>query len=232
MALRCRHECGDTVPSINSVFVSMTLGTWLLYVAAVFVLTVTPGPSVLMCVSTSVNLGARKALIAALGSTTAIVSIMALSAIGLGTALAASETLFTVLKWLGAAYLVYLGISALLSSASEIAVTGGVESSSNGRLFAQGFFVGASNPKALLFFGALFPQFITPSAPQLPQFLVLGATFIVFELLWLTIYALLASKAKRWLQQPRRAMLFNRTTGVVFLVAAGFVASSKRASAA
>ena len=210
----------------------MTLATWFLYVAAVLVLTVTPGPSVLMCVSTSVNLGARKALIASLGSTTAIVGIMALSALGLSTALAASETLFTVLKWLGAAYLAYLGVSSLFSAASEIAVSGSVESSTSGRLFAQGFLVGASNPKALLFFGALFPQFIVPSAPQLPQFLVLGVTFVFFELLWLTIYALSASKAKRWLQQPRRAKLFNRTTGVVFLVAAGLLATSKRTTAA
>lgn len=210
----------------------MTLSTWLLYVVAVLVLTVTPGPSVLMCVSTSVNLGARKALIASLGSTTAIVCIMVLSALGLGAALAASEALFTILKWLGAAYLAYLGIASLLSSASEIAVSGSVESSTPQRLFAQGFLVGASNPKALLFFGALFPQFIIPSAPQAPQLLVLGATFIFFELLWLTIYALSASKAKRWLQQPRRAKLFNRATGVVFLVAAGLLASSRRPSAA
>jgi len=210
----------------------MTLTTWLLYVAAVLVLTVTPGPSVLMCVSTSVNLGARKALVASLGSTIAIVSMMALSALGLGTALAASETLFTVLKWLGAAYLAYLGITSLSSSASEITVSGSVQSSTRGRLFAPGFLVGASNPKALLFFGALFPQFIAPSAPQVPQFLVLGVTFIFFDLLWLTLYALSASKAKRWLQQPRRAKLFNRTTGVVFLVAAGLLASSKRTGAA
>jgi threonine/homoserine/homoserine lactone efflux protein len=210
----------------------MTLSTWLLYVAAVLVLTVTPGPSVLMCVSTSVNLGARRALIAALGSTCAIVGIMVLSALGLGAALAASETLFTVLKWLGAAYLAYLGITSLFSSASEIAVAGSVESSTPARLFGQGFLVGASNPKALLFFGALFPQFINPGAPQLPQFLVLGVTFIFFELSWLTIYTLSASRAKRWLQQPRRARLFNRATGVVFLVAAGLLADSKRASAA
>ena len=209
----------------------MTLTTWLLYVAAVLVLTVTPGPSVLMCVSTAVNLGTRKALIASLGSTTAIVGIMALSALGLGTALAASETLFSVLKWLGAGYLAYLGITSLCSSASAIAVSGSVESSTNGRLFAQGFLVGASNPKALLFFGALFPQFIVPSAPQIPQFLLLGVTFIFFELLWLTIYALSASRAKQWLQQPRRAKLFNRATGVVFLVAAGLLATSKRANA-
>ncbi len=210
----------------------MTLATWLLYVAAVLVLTVTPGPSVLMCVSTSVNLGARKALIASLGSTTAIVGIMVLSALGLGAVLAASETLFTVLKWLGAAYLAYLGIAALFSSTTEITVAGSAGASTRSRLFAQGFLVGASNPKALLFFGALFPQFINPDAAQMPQFLVLGLTFVFFELSWLTVYALLASKAKRWLQQPRRAKLFNRATGVVFLVAAGLLASSKRASAA
>ena len=78
----------------------MTFSTWLLYVVAVLVLTVTPGPSVLMCVSTSVNLGARRALVAALGSTTAIVGIMALSTLGLGAVLATSEVLFTALKWL------------------------------------------------------------------------------------------------------------------------------------
>lgn len=209
----------------------MTLSTWLIYVTAVVVLTVTPGPSVLMCVSTSVNLGARKALIASLGSTTAIVGIMALSAIGLGAALAASEILFTALKWLGAAYLAYLGISSILSSTSDIAVSGAAVLSTTRRLFAQGLLVGASNPKALLFFGALFPQFIIPSEPHVPQFLLLGVTFIFFELMWLTLYALSASRAKYWLQQPHRAKLFNRITGVIYLAAAGLLAGSKRASA-
>lgn len=208
----------------------MTLSTWLLYVAAVFVLTVTPGPSVLMCISTSINLGVRKALVASLGSTTAIVGIMALCALGLGTALAASETLFTAIKSLGAVYLAYLGMTSLFSSATDIAVSAAVAPLTGRRLFGQGFLVGASNPKALLFFGALFPQFIIPGAPQAPQFLLLGTTFIFFELLWLTIYAVSASKAKRWLQQPRRAKLFNRVTGVVFLLAAAVLASSRRSA--
>jgi len=210
----------------------MTLSTWLLYVAAVLVLTVTPGPSVLMCISTAVNLGPRKALTAALGSTTAIVGIMALSALGLGTALAASETLFSALKWLGAGYLAFLGIQALRAPAADIAVAGSVAPSGTARLLGQGFLVGASNPKALLFFGALFPQFLDPAAAQGPQFAVMGLTFVFFELLWLTVYALTAAKAKRWLQQPRRATQFNRATGVVFLLAAGLLASSKRGAAA
>jgi len=205
----------------------MTLSTWLLYVAAVFVLTVTPGPSVLMCVSTSVNFGPRKALITSLGSTSAIVGLMTLSALGLGALLAASEALFTALKWAGAAYLAYLGVRALLAPASDIRVEGGAQVGGR-RLFVQGFLVGLSNPKALLFFGALFPQFLNPAAPQLPQFLVLGATFVCFELGWLTVYALTASRAQRWLQQPHRARQFNRLTGVVFLLAAGLLATSKR----
>lgn len=209
----------------------MTTSTWLLYVAAVFVLTVTPGPSVLMCISTSVNLGPRKALVAAAGSTTAIVGIMVLSALGLGAALAASEALFTTLKWLGAGYLAYLGVTSLLSKTTEVSVGANGAAASSRRLFRQGFFVGASNPKALLFFGALFPQFIAPNEPHLPQFLMLGITFIFFELLWLTVYTLSAARAKTWLQQPRRATLFNRATGVVFLLAAGLLATSKRNAA-
>ena len=208
----------------------MLLSTWLLYVAAVFVLTVTPGPSVLMCVSTAVNLGPRNALITSLGSTSAIVGLMTLSALGLGALLAASETLFTALKWAGAAYLAYLGVRALLAPASDIQVAGGAVAGGR-RLFAQGFLVGLSNPKALLFFGALFPQFLNPAAPQLPQFLVLGATFVFFELGWLTVYALTAARAQRWLQQPQRARQFNRLTGAVFLLAAGLLATSKRQSA-
>lgn len=209
----------------------MTLASWLVYAIAIVVLTITPGPTVLMCISTSVNLGPRKALVACLGSTTAIVGIMALSALGLGAALAASEAAFSVLKWLGAAYLAYLGVRALMLSAGEIRVSGALPSTTNARTYAQGFLVGVSNPKALLFFGALFPQFITPGAPQWPQFMLMGATFVFFEALWLTLYALLAVKAQHWLQQPRRARLFNRVTGVVFLVAATWVAASKRAAA-
>lgn len=208
----------------------MSLSTWLLYVAAVLVLTMSPGPSVLMCISTSVNLGARKAFIVSLGSTSAIVCIMVLSMLGLGAVLAASETLFGVLKWAGAAYLAYLGIRSLLSRSTEIAVEGqGASHTRNRKVFGQGFLVGASNPKALLFFGALFPQFIDPAAPQGPQLLILGLTFVFFELLWLGVYALSAAKAKRWLAQPRRARMFNRATGVVFLAAAGLLASSRRA---
>ena len=207
----------------------MTLTTWLLYAAAVLVLTVTPGPSVLMCISTSVQHGPRRAMAASLGSTTAIAGIMLLSMLGLGTVLATSDVLFSALKWLGASYLAYLGITSLLSKASNLTVPNAALAQVGARsLFAHGLLVGASNPKALLFFGALLPQFIDPTAPQFGQFLILGVTFVSFELFWLSLYAVAASRARQWLQKPRRAMLFNRTTGVVFLLAAGLLATSKR----
>ncbi|SDS63551.1 Threonine/homoserine/homoserine lactone efflux protein [Halopseudomonas xinjiangensis] len=208
----------------------MTLSAWLVYALAVLVLTVTPGPSVLVCVSTSINLGARSALITAFGSTAAIVCIMGLSALGLGATLAASETLFTVLKWVGAGYLLYLGVASIISADRDITVPETTQTTSKG-LFVRGLLVGASNPKALLFFGALFPQFIVPGQPHLPQFVLLGVTFVFLELFWLGVYTLFAAKAKSWLQQPRRARLFNRTTGVVFVLAAGLLANSKRADA-
>ncbi len=157
---------------------------------------------------------------------------MLLSMLGLGTVLASSELLFSALKWLGAGYLAYLGVISLLSKQSNIAVPNAsppeVETKA---LFVRGLLVGASNPKALLFFGALFPQFIDPSAPQVNQFLILGVTFIFFELFWLSIYAITAARARQWLQKPRRAKLFNRVTGVVFLLAAALLATSKRNAA-
>ena len=210
----------------------MSFSTWLLYVAAVLVLTVTPGPSVFVCVSKSAQSGPRAAAWVALGSTSAIVGIMTLSAFGLGTLLAASEALFNALKWLGAAYLAYLGVQALRSTSTEFAPTpmeGPIHTVEPvRRLFLQGFWVGAGNPKALLFFGAVFPQFMDPASAQVPQFMVLGATFVFFELSWLAVYVVTAARAKKWLAQPRRALAFNRLTGLVFLALAGLLATSKR----
>lgn len=208
----------------------MPINTWLVFVAAVFVLTVTPGPSVLMAISTSVNRGFRQAVLAALGSTIAIVFIMTLSAVGLGAILSASELLFSVLKWAGAVYLAYLGITSLFSAGGSVQLAD-PQDPLQPRSFVRGFLVGASNPKALVFFTALFPQFIDPARPQVQQFVVLCSTFVVFELFWLITYSALGSRAKHWLQEPGRAARFNQATGGVFLLAAGVLASAKRNAA-
>jgi threonine/homoserine/homoserine lactone efflux protein len=101
----------------------MSLQTWLLYVAAVFILTVTPGPSVLMCIASGIANGARRTLFCALGSVTAVVGIMAASALGLGAILAVSETLFAAIKWAGVAYLLYLGVTTLMAKNVDFAIS-------------------------------------------------------------------------------------------------------------
>ena len=211
----------------------MSIQTWLLYVAAVFVLTVTPGPSVLMCLTNGVNYGARRTLFSALGSITAVVGIMICSALGLGAVLAASEQVFNIIKWVGAAYLLYLGISTLRSTVSDFELPAqGAGDASRLKLYVKGLLVGASNPKALLFFTAFFPQFINPATPQLPQFLVLGTTFVCFELFWLMFYASFASRLAPWLRTKGRATMFNRVAGFTFIGAGALLASVKRANEA
>jgi threonine/homoserine/homoserine lactone efflux protein len=208
----------------------MTLETWLLYAAAVLVLTVTPGPSVLMCVTSGVNDGAKRTLFAALGSITSVIGIMACSAIGVGAVLAASETLFSGIKWFGVAYLFYLGVSSLRSKASSFSVEDAKSSQATiGALYLKGLLVGISNPKALLFFTAFFPQFLNPALPQMPQFLILGLTFIVFELFWLMFYATFAARLAPWLRVRGRAKLFNQASGAIFIVASVLLATVKRA---
>lgn len=210
----------------------MTLQTFLLYLAAVFVLTVTPGPSVLMCITNGIHHGVRRAFAGALGSVAAVCLIMVVSAAGLGAILAVSEKVFLILKWCGVAYLTYIGVRTFFSTQSTIEAgrDGDAERARKSRagLFWQGFLVGGSNPKALLFFTAFFPQFINPHAAQLPQFLVLGATFVCFELFWLTFYAHFAARVAPWLRTPGRAKMFNRISGATFIGAGALLATVRR----
>jgi threonine/homoserine/homoserine lactone efflux protein len=208
----------------------MSLDTWLLYAAAVLVLTVTPGPSVLMCVTNAVNHGARRTFFSAIGSVTAVLGIMACSAIGVGAALAASEALFHAIKWFGVGYLIYMGITTFRATDSSFHLPAGAAGrASRLSLYVKGLLVGASNPKALLFFTAFFPQFIDPALPQLPQFAVLGGTFVCFELFWLMFYASFASRLAPWLQVQGRALVFNRLSGLTFIAAGALLATVKRA---
>lgn len=209
----------------------MTLQTFFLYLAAVFVLTVTPGPSVLMCITNGIHFGSRRAFAGALGSVTAVCLIMTVSAAGLGAILAVSEKVFLILKWCGVAYLAYIGVRTFFSTQSSIMVDGDTSEhaqKSRAALYWQGFLVGGSNPKALLFFTAFFPQFINPHAAQLPQFVLLGATFVCFELFWLSFYAHFAARVAPWLRTPGRARMFNRLSGATFIGAGALLATVKR----
>lgn len=206
----------------------MLLETWLYYTLAVLVLTASPGPSVLLCLTKSVTEGFGASIYTALGSLTAILIIMSLSFTGLGVVIASSQWLFNLIKWFGTAYLLYLGYKAFTSKQHNYEIEHNqTQKQSRLSLFTSGFWVGASNPKALIFFIALFPQFISPSDALLPQYGIFCLTFAILELGWLMAYAYLGAKSSSWLLQNGRAKFFNKITGGVF-VGAGVLLSTSR----
>ncbi|MBE4366959.1 LysE family translocator [Vibrio parahaemolyticus] len=207
----------------------MQLDTWIYYTLAILVLTASPGPSSLLCLSKGVSSGFRLALTTALGSLSAITIILTLSFTGLGVVIASSELVFNIIKWCGAAYLIWLGIQAFRSKQNDFSKSDSAQvSTSHVSAYTSGFIVGSSNPKAIIFFTALFPQFIDLTASLLTQYAIFAGTFVVFELSWLTFYALLGVKTSNWLFEAGRAKLFNRLTGGVFISAGVMLSTANR----
>jgi homoserine/homoserine lactone efflux protein len=177
----------------------MTLKTWLLFLVMETALSLSPGPAVFYVVSQGIRGALRRTFPAAAGILTANGLYFALSATSLGAIIAASARFFTVAKWAGAAYLIYLGVKALYSANSMHSVAlDGKTSANDGDL--RGVYLGAltlqlANPKALLFFLALLPQFIDPASPVVPQMLILAATSMVPEFCILMGYGWLAHRA-------------------------------------
>ncbi|TAG35166.1 MAG: LysE family translocator [Polaromonas sp.] len=196
----------------------MTLTTYLLYLAAVALLVFSPGPTMLMCVTTAIHHGPRKALLSAGGSVTAVLGVMLLSALGLGALLAASEVAFAIAKLLGASYLIALGIKTFRSQGAVLANDASESANAiTGRAsYLRGLLVGASNPKALLFFAAFFPQFLNPDLPFAPQFAILALTFMAFELTVLALCALGVSRLAPVLRQSGPMRWVNRVCGGLF----------------
>ncbi len=207
----------------------MTLTTYLLYVAAVALLILTPGPTMLMCMTNALNHGPRKAMTSVAGSVGAVLCVMLLSAMGLGALLAASETAFTVAKVIGAAYLIWLGIKTFRSEAAVFDGTASEGTPTQRRsFFLRGFLVGASNPKAVLFFAAFFPQFLNPAAPFVPQFAILALTFMAFEFTVLTCCALGVSRIAPLLRSSRAVRWFNRVSGGLFTLMGSLLLLTRR----
>jgi threonine/homoserine/homoserine lactone efflux protein len=206
----------------------MTTQLWVYYTLAVLVLTASPGPSSLLCMTKGVTAGWRSAAITALGSLTAITCIMTLSFTGLGVVIASSEWVFSLIKWAGAAYLIYLGVSCLMSKEESYTKAKEESQTATRSHYLSGFIVGASNPKAIVFFTALFPQFIATDAPLMPQYLIFASTFVVMELSWLLFYAYLGARSSNWLLAKGRAKLFNRLTGGVFIGAGALLSFTNR----
>jgi threonine/homoserine/homoserine lactone efflux protein len=198
----------------------MTWETWIAFCVLETVLCITPGPAVLFVVSTTMSRGPRAALSGAAGIVAANTVYFALSALGVAAIILASNFLFTILKWGGAAYLVWLGIRMLWSQEREGSVDAqGAAPPALSVSFLRGFAVQAANPKALAFFVALLPQFVNPQVSVLYQVFILGATSVVIEMGVLASYVWLVSSARAY-ASGRWAAAVRRIAGGL-LVAAG-----------
>ncbi|MDF1586154.1 LysE family translocator [Marinimicrococcus flavescens] len=207
----------------------MSLETWLVYCAAALGLSLTPGPNGLLALTHGMRFGLGRTVFTVLGGVCGFTLLIAASLAGLGALLAASEQAFTLAKWAGAAYLVYLGIRTWQAPPPAAGLAAQVTDPGErraGRLFRQGLLVALSNPKALLFFAAFLPQFMTPGASLLAQLAVLGGTFAAVELLFELVLAGMAQRVAPWI--VRKGRLFNRAAGVAFVGIGAALATTSR----
>ena len=199
------------------------------FVIASIVLIVIPGPSVLFVIGRSLALGRLGGLLSVVGNALGMVPLVAAVALGVGALVAQSVVVFTVIKFVGAAYLVYLGVQAIRHRADAAdAVNGQAPPRSHWRQLGEGFVVGVTNPKTIAFFVAVLPQFVSFSAGSIPmQLFELGVVFIVLALICDSVWALAASAARDWFaRSPRRASHLAATGGVMMIGLGGVLALS------
>ncbi len=201
---------------------------WAFVIASV-VLILIPGPSVLFVIGRSLALGRLGGLLSVVGNAIGMVPLVAAVALGVGALVAQSVVVFTVIKFVGAAYLVYLGVQAIRHRADAAdAVNGQAPPRSHWRQLGEGFVVGVTNPKTIAFFVAVLPQFVSFSAGSIPlQLFELGVVFIVLALICDSVWALAASAARDWFaRSPRRASHLAATGGVMMIGLGGVLALS------
>ncbi|MFM1950952.1 MAG: hypothetical protein RL418_639 [Actinomycetota bacterium] len=193
----------------------MEFGTWLLYSLAAIGLSLTPGPNGLLALTHGALYGTRRTIATILGGNLGFTLVIAMSMFGIGALLQASSELFVILKWLGGAYLVFLGIQVWRSAPIGIEVGQDKKATSNFSRFQAGLLSAVTNPKGILFFVAFLPQFIDPEGSLLLQFAVMAATFAVIEFLYELGVASLADRIQPFLK--RAGKNFNRFFGSVFM---------------
>jgi threonine/homoserine/homoserine lactone efflux protein len=193
----------------------MSLQTWLIYLVATFGLALSPGPNGLLALTHGALHGARKTSFTILGGATGFAVVIALSMFGIGALLQSSVVWLTVLKWVGGAYLVWLGIQVWRAppiGMNESMVAG---QRSGASMFREGALSALTNPKAILFFAAFLPQFIDPQRDLWVQFVILSATFVGVEIAYEFFVAAMAARIRPWLRRVGKT--FNRVCGGFFV---------------
>jgi len=205
----------------------MELATIAAFALVAAITIVIPGPTTLLSLANGSRFGHRRAVWGMFGAVASDITLIVAVALGLGALLAASEVAFTVIKWVGVAYLAYLGIRLLLSRGHITPVDADDARGTRRALFMKSFLVAVTNPKAYLFTGALVPQFISPTLPQAQQYLIIVVVFTGLDFAINGAYVLLGSQAMRLLK-ARGALWLDRICGAVLLALAGSLAFLRR----
>lgn len=203
----------------------MSFETLLIFTAATFVIVATPGAAAIAAASQGASHGVSRALVSVVGIASANVVYFFLSAVGIASLIIASNLAFSVIKWVGVAYLAWLGLTALLSPNGGIRIDQRRGSAIIPKLFAHGFVIEFANPKALLYFSAILPQFINTDEPILQQLFLMGGITLIIDLSVYSCYAFLGDIIVRSGLKPWIVKTLNRTAGVALLFTAMRMAS-------
>ncbi|OSQ39615.1 LysE family translocator [Thalassospira mesophila] len=214
----------------------MSFDTWLVFAGAAFALSMAPGPNNLMAMFNGARHGVGASATGGVGRLLAFAIMIVVTATGLGVVLAASEVAFGIIKYAGAAYLVYLGVKTWRSHVSGHDDTGGMPGDdlifqprpNAYDLARREFLTAMGNPKAILIFTAFFPQFLNAQVPYGPQFAVMGVTFLVMEACVLLAYGLVGGQVKGFVRSARHLRLLNRVSGGVLIGAGAVLAAARR----
>lgn len=211
----------------------MAWDVWLTFIGAAIVIAVSPGAGAIQSMATGLTHGVRRGYWSILGLEIGLMLQLTLVALGLGALVTSSIVAFNVVKWIGVGYLLYLAVRQWRSVPRDLNDQLGVPAEGSRRaLVVRGFLVNATNPKGLVFFLAVLPQFVVPTAPLLPQYLAIGVTMVVVDLIVMGLYTGLAVRLLRWTHTPRRQRVVNRSFSGLFATAAVVLALVRRAAPA
>lgn len=209
----------------------MTLHVWLAFFAACWVISLSPGAGAIASMSSGLQHGFWRGYWNTLGLQLGLIAQIAIIAAGVGAVLAASAMAFTLIKWFGVLYLLYLAVKQWRAQPHDLSAEASVGAAGKPwALVTRGFLVNISNPKALVFMLAILPQFIDPQAPLLAQYLTIGVTMVAVDSVVMAGYTGLASKVLRLLRTPRQQQRMNRTFAGLFVAAATFLATLRKAA--
>jgi homoserine/homoserine lactone efflux protein len=210
----------------------MDLKVWVTYFVATVILSLTPGPGVFSAISSGLRHGVRLGLWNNVGMQAANLILTLIVSLGLGAILLASETMFGIVKWLGVAYLIYLGVVTWRAPPTTFHEDETDNAHTARDVFMRGFLVNITNPKGIIFFTAILPQFIDVARPQLQQYAILAGTTFAVDVVVMTGYTALAARTLRAMSDPSRIRWVNRSLGGLFVFAGVALASFRRAVSA